>query len=208
MFKLTLDNIFLNNINMQITYNFQTGKLYALYLTKSDKCFENSLFRCLTRLEKPIEGNIYINDICINYFSEEYYRHNIITLIDDEIFSMEHKKVIKYLLGATNNFETFKDRNKQERIELITNLIVEFDCEKNVLKKKICDLEAKEKIIIKIVESLIMNSPILIVSNFAGESLEEILKYIQLFATKYCKCVLAFINSESAISYFDEVIYI
>lgn len=178
-------------------------------MNSSLKSAEN-LFYGLIRLKKIHNGKIYINNFDINYFDDEIYLKHIITLIDKEGFPGQKKRVLKYFRYISNDFKKLREKfiDIEECIELVKNILSEFECDDQILEKRIFNLDIKEKFVVKIVESIILDSKILIIHNFEEECLHNIIKYLRLFTTKYHRCILVFTHSEHVLSFFDEVVYI
>lgn len=211
MFKLKWDDIYLNGLERQITYEFEEGKIYAIFAPKNLCECQERIFYYLTRVEKIKNGKMYINKIDIDYFEEEIYLTNIVTIIDNKRFICK-KTLFKYLKFISNNFRKIRERNIDIElcIEVLKDILKEFECEEQLLKKRVSNLDAKEKLVAKIIECLILDSKILIIYNFGEESLNSFLKYLHLLTTKYRRCVLLFTNSEDEdmLSHFDEIVCI
>lgn len=169
-----------------------------------------NLFYGLTRLKKIHNGKIYINSIDINYIDEDIYLKHIITLIDKEGLPEQKKKVIKYFQYISNDFEKIREKyiDIEECIELVKNILNEFECDDQILEKRISDLDIKEKVVIKLVESLILDSKFLIIHEFEEEYLHNIIEYLRLLTTKYHRCILVFTYSEHVLSFFDVIVCI
>ena len=64
------------------------------------------------------------------------------------------KKVIKHLRYISNDFEKIRENHLdiEECIGLIKNMLDEFECDVQILENRICDLDIKDKVVIKLVE--------------------------------------------------------
>jgi len=132
------------------------------------------------------------------------------TPIDKMVLPGRKKKVIKHLRYISNDFEKIRENHLdiEECIGLIKNMLDEFECDVQILENRICDLDIKDKVVIKLVESLVLDSKFLIIHEFEEEYLQNIIKYLNLLKTKYHRCILVFTYSEHILPYFDEIVSI
>ena len=210
MCELKWDDIYVDASGRQLTYTFIGGKSYAVFAADRSMNSMENLFYGLTRLKKIHNGKIYLNNIDINYIDEDIYLKHIITPIDKMVLPGRKKKVIKHLRYISNDFEKIRENHLdiEECIGLIKKMLDEFECDVQILENRICDLDIKDKVVIKLVESLVLDSKFLIIHEFEEEYLQNIIKYLNLLKTKYHRCILVFTYSEHILPYFDEIVSI
>lgn len=210
MNKLKIENVILSECDNEITLEFLTGKVYLIHSRNTNQ----EMFEFISLLKTPINGNIFLNEININCFNSSVYRQNLVTIIDESNSFIKNIKVMKYLKMVTNNFRNTKSSELEfvDNAELIYNLLKKFGFNKTIFNKRIKDLNEVEKWQLKIVESLLKRTKILIVyktldfyddemSNFCIDSLQNMVE-------KHNQCVLIFSNKQNLLNKIDNSINI
>lgn len=194
---------------------FTNGKLYSVYCydLKNDGILQD-LFQVLAYLKLPYRGSFLCGGVNIRKFNPTTYRSKVITIATENNTFLENMKVIDYLKYVTNNFENTYDGKVElvDYLELIYNLLFEFGLDKKKLKTKIKKLNRYERWQLKLIESLLKGSDVLLLNKTLDGYDKEILEFritsLQNLVENYDICVIILTEEEEFSNKMDYVINI
>ncbi|VXC59283.1 hypothetical protein BACI349Y_850011 [Bacillus sp. 349Y] len=138
----------------------------------------------------------------------------MITIILEENILLENMKVIKYLKYSTNNFRNlyFGNVEYMDYLELVYSLLQEFGFDKKKLNLKIKTLDIRDKWKLKLVETLLKGSEVLLIYKTLDYHEEEFLNFcnasLRQIVEKYKLCVITFTTKEKISNEMDHLINI
>lgn len=212
---LELQKVKYSEDRKELSCCFANGKLYSVYCNESrNVCVLQDLFQVLAYLKLPYRGSFLCSGVNIRKFNPTTYRSKVITITTENNTFLENMKVIDYLEYVTNNFENTYDGKIEfiDYLELIYNLLFEFGLDKKELKTKIKKLNRYERWQLKLIESLLKGSDVLLINKtlecYDKELLDFCISSLQKLAENYGICVITFTQEEEVSNKMDYVINI
>lgn len=197
MINLKVEEVDMPKNNKQLTVEFESENLYLLYGETENAENLEILYKYLSHLGTPKNGNISINGVNINYFSTSSYIKNIVTIIDENnSLIQKNTAIMSYLRMATNDFVNIK----QEMLEsvscfdIMSLLIHEFEWNCELLHKRTKELDDIEKWKIKILETIAKKSKVLIIYKtldlYPTEVIDFCIECLNALLKRYNLCII------------------
>lgn len=215
MISLKVEEVDMLKNNKQLTIEFESEHSYLLYAETENAENLQILYEYLSHLKTPANGNIYINDININYFSTSSYIKNIVTIIDgNNSLIQKNRAIMSYLLMATNDFMNVKQETLESvsSFDIIDLLIQEFEWDCELLKKRTKALDDVEKWKIKILETIVKKSKVLIVYKtldlYPTEIIDFCIECLEVLLERYHLCIIILSENPMLKKKFKNIRYI
>lgn len=199
MNKIKLQEIKYASDKNELTYQFNRHNIYTI-LSKSNSNDDsvNPLFQIMAKLKIAKRGIYFWDDIDTNKLDGSTFRSNMITIIDEDNEMISDMKVLKYLKYVTDDFRKLYFDNIEfvDYLELIYDLLKGFGFDKDKMKLKIKDITTEERWNLKIVESLLKGSELLLIDKTL-DTYDEQLQFqcfdkLRKITQEYNQCVILF----------------
>ena len=196
---MNLQEIKYSDFKKALTYEFVQDNLYAICcdsFSKEDPL--GSLFQVMSLLKSPNRGEVFWKNVNVKKLSPSLYRSNMVTIIDKNNIALGNMRVFDFLKYSTDDFKNLYVENMEyiDYLELIYILVKEFGFDKKKMKLKIKNLTAEERWQLKIVESLLKGSELLLINktldSYKNELQEFCFDSLRQMIKKYNQCVVIF----------------
>lgn len=212
---LKLQKVKYSEDRKELSCSFTNGKLYSVYCHDlKNEVILHDLFQVLAYFKLPYRGSFLCGDVNIKKLNPTTYRSKVITITTENNTFLENMKVIDYLKYVTNNFENTYDEKVEfiDYLEYIYSLLFEFGLDKKKLKTKIKKLNRYERWQLKLIESLLKGSEVLLLNKtldcYEKELLDFCIRSLKNLVGNYDICVITFTEEEEVSNKMDYVINI
>lgn len=211
---LELQGIKYSDYKRELTYEFNKGNLYALYCESPEDDELETLFKIMTYLVLADRGTYFWENINIKKLTPSLYRSNMISVISEKNTCFDEMKTLNFLKYSTDNFQKLDIQNIEfvDYLELIYGLAEEWGIDEKKMNTKIKKLNNQDKWQVKLIESLLKGSNVLLINKtldyYDNEQLDFFFQSLNQMAKKYNQCIIVFTEKKEIAYKLDYLINI